>query len=173
MPSDPCWLPSAIMQTTGALIGFYLIIYIYGSQRIEYHIDLAKTLIRSNKFERVITRLEAPKEAIKVLEEYESKRRILHDSALYVLLSSGTVTILVNTVWLKFIIDKPNTDFPVLEILSLVFFSWTLITILYYSILTVKDVSKSKRVLEHYQFIEAHKDEIEDILKATGQTKNR
>jgi hypothetical protein len=171
--TDSCWLPSAIMQTTGALIGFYLIIYIYGSPRIEHHIDLAKSLIRSNKLERVIALLEDPKEAIKVLEKYESKRRILHDSALYVLLSSGTVTILVNTVWLKLIIDKPNTDFPVLEIFSIGIFSWTLLTILYYSILTVKDVSKSKRVLEHYEFIGAHKDEIEDLKKATGQTKNR
>jgi len=31
---DPCWLPSAIMQTTGALLGLYLIVYVYASQKL-------------------------------------------------------------------------------------------------------------------------------------------
>jgi hypothetical protein len=32
MPSDPCWLPSAIMQTTAALVGFYAVVYVFMSQ---------------------------------------------------------------------------------------------------------------------------------------------
>jgi len=42
MAPDPCWLPSAIMQTTGAIIGIYAVVYIYASRRIEHPIDLTK-----------------------------------------------------------------------------------------------------------------------------------
>ena len=42
MTADPCWLPSAIMQTTGAIIGIYAVVYIYASQRIKHPIDLTK-----------------------------------------------------------------------------------------------------------------------------------
>lgn len=30
---DPCWLPSAIMQTTGAMLGIYIGIYVLAIQR--------------------------------------------------------------------------------------------------------------------------------------------
>ena len=33
MDRDPCWVPSAIMQTMGALIGIYTVIYVLVAQR--------------------------------------------------------------------------------------------------------------------------------------------
>lgn len=39
MPLDPCWLPSAIMQTTGALVGFFVAIYILALQRFYKSIE--------------------------------------------------------------------------------------------------------------------------------------
>lgn len=32
MAPDPCWLPSAIMQTTAALVGIYAVVYVLTAQ---------------------------------------------------------------------------------------------------------------------------------------------
>ena len=34
MAPDPCWLPSAIMQTTAALLGIYAVVYVFLSQLV-------------------------------------------------------------------------------------------------------------------------------------------
>ena len=38
--SDPCWLPSAIMQTTGALLGIYAVIYVLVVQALKKDIPV-------------------------------------------------------------------------------------------------------------------------------------
>jgi hypothetical protein len=43
---DPCWLPSAIMQTTGAIIGIFSVIFIFSFPRFE---DMLKVFIQDKR----------------------------------------------------------------------------------------------------------------------------
>lgn len=83
MVSDPAWLPSAIMQTTGALLGIYAVIYALGTQFLAKekeiqipHIVTIKTSI-------------APLLAI-----------ISYDFVFYVVILIGLLTIYFNYLWL-------------------------------------------------------------------------
>lgn len=81
MPSDPCWLPSAIMQTTAALIGIFAVVYVLCVQ------GLARDASR--------------------YPHSKHYRRI--DGLFLLLLSLGLLTIYSNYIWLRHLTDGVAT----------------------------------------------------------------
>lgn len=80
--TDPYWLPSAIMQTMGAIIGIYVVIYVFVIQLLrERH---GTTYLIYNE-----------KLKIKLMP-------VLH-GALIILLSSCLLTIVFNFLWLDYL----------------------------------------------------------------------
>jgi hypothetical protein len=82
--TDVCWLPSAIMQTTGALLGIYAVIYVLGAQFLakekEFYMPFSKGPI---------------KEPVTPLRTI-----ILFDSVFYVVVVISLLTIYFNYLWL-------------------------------------------------------------------------
>jgi len=77
-----CWLPSAIMQTTGALIGIYAVIYVLGAQFLAKEEEIR---ILNGTIKKPITPL---------------KTIILFDFVFYAIVVLGIVTIFFNYLWL-------------------------------------------------------------------------
>jgi len=122
MIRDPCWLPSAIMQTTGALLGLYLIVHVYASQRI--------------------------KDAVAQQESESLSRnvRTMLSHIIYILVPVGMITVIVNTLWLDRLIKNSNMIFPKLNYFSIFLFFLTISCILVYSLVLVRvmDVWETK-----------------------------
>ena len=80
--NDACWLPSAIMQTTGALLGIYAVIYALGTQFLAKETEFR---IQGRSINTPI----APLIAI-----------ILYNFVFYVVVLVGLLTIYFNYLWL-------------------------------------------------------------------------
>ena len=112
--TDPCWLPSAIMQTTGALLGIYAVIYVFVMQRYWDRSGarrIAKTHIRELSY------------------------------LFYAFIFFGSATIILNTCWLDYItraepIGLTNILFKVswMQDVAIALFISTVILICAYSI---------------------------------------
>ena len=118
MTPDPCWLPSAIMQTTGALVGLYLIAYIYVSQTVLKYSDRRKESIYSH---------------VKWMHRFA-----------YLSLMSGCTTIGINLCWLWALIHYQNMSLPFLERLSILFFVFTLICVTFFSLQALGEIEDLK-----------------------------
>ncbi|MCK4734634.1 MAG: hypothetical protein KAT65_19420 [Methanophagales archaeon] len=78
--NDPWWLPSAIMQTMGALIGIYAVVYVLVAER------LGKAALPFQLFSRPKYLLHIHLKAIDVL--------------FFLVFSMGIATIITNSLWL-------------------------------------------------------------------------
>jgi hypothetical protein len=111
--SDACWLPSAIMQTTGAIIGIYMIVYVYAvtkMDRLEERFEGTDTILRKISLSRRSLWL------IQIL-----------------LINIGIITIALNALWLDSLTanvlqypHKPFSWIPGFGFWSLMFFLITL-----------------------------------------------
>lgn len=117
MAPDPCWLPSAIMQTTAALLGIYAVIYVLAVERIPYGrvVDKKFRLADSNQYGTTYGEL-------------------LYLSFLF-LIAMCSLTILFNSLWLDSlstnIIIKQNL--PYIGVIAYILFVLTVSYIATYS----------------------------------------
>lgn len=112
--TDLCWLPSAIMQTTGAIIGIYLFVYFY-----------ALGMIR---------------DTLEKIEEKGKSEASVNPSykIFFVTLLIGFITIGLNTIWLYKLIHNQDMIFPRMEFASITLFLLTLILVLVLSYFILK-----------------------------------
>jgi hypothetical protein len=93
MTPDPCWFPSAVMQTAGAILGFYIVIYIFLSEVIENRMAIITDLTLRSVSSEDLQKLRAH---IRRLDEiFDNMRPIF-----YLTIIVGGLAILVATVWL-------------------------------------------------------------------------
>ena len=90
---DLSWLPSAIMQTTGALLGLHVVIYIFLNTTIEGRLIQLLTLAPHSTTEKVHERLRAQLRA--QVEQAERMKKPVN-----ITIFLGCLTILANAVWL-------------------------------------------------------------------------
>lgn len=143
--ADLCWLPSAIMQTTGALIGIYLLVYFYGAKEMD------KILTSLQKIIRNVSPEEAPIKVLRKIEKFIDERLLLVIfNRLYILLIisilSGILTIIFSTFWLRSLVN--NLGYGCLEALSITLFIITLILILFFSVFTILLIHRLKKRLK-------------------------
>jgi len=127
--ADPSWLPSAMMQTSGALIGIYVVIYVFVAQAL---IGRAGTIYLIYKEDGLKIKL------IPVLNVF-----------LIILILSGILTILFNVLWLDYqtvgaYFAYSDSVGKLLQWLSTRLFLITLLLIFIYSCLliyTAKDLN--------------------------------
>lgn len=135
--SDPCWLPSAIMQTAGAIVGIYLIIYVYASDML-----LRASNRLSDRFRGILYDTELKESIMDLVEADRSKITNLWRLALFGVLFIGAGTILINTILLWSLLNYPNKIFPRLEPLSVWFFFLLVLAIILYTSLVLWQLKK-------------------------------
>ena len=110
--NDPCWLPSAIMQTMGALLGIYAVVYVLIAERLG--------------------------EA--ALPLFMSKHLKLIDAMFFLIFSLGIATIFTNLLWLDSLSTQivfKGTSVVEIGALALVLFIGTLGIILLYTLVII------------------------------------
>lgn len=133
---DPCWLPSAIMQTTGAILGIFVAIYVLALPRL---LELTKAL--------------EPNELINKLGDKEGKEHIdrsfdalkglkIFNMIFILLIIFCCLTIIFSTLWLDSLTTNvliTNSIFLGLTLgfLATCLFLFSVILICVYSILII------------------------------------
>ena len=130
---DPCWLPSAIVQTMGAMLGIYVGIYILALPRL---LEYRKNLTFKGLFEHVEHR-----EGLEDILISIDANRALHlaNLAFFSLILLCGSTIIVSTLWLdslstNLVIIRSN---PYLGYIAICLFLFSVTIICIYSILII------------------------------------
>ena len=133
--TDPCWLPSAIMQTTAALLGFFAVVYILTIEKIGG---------MKNKEERVAGLKTEP--VIFIVSEWGFK---FLDKLFIAFLGSSIFTIILNTLWLDSLSAKVlNLGFQSIGMWAMVFFGVTLGWCICFIIEMILLGGKARKVME-------------------------
>jgi hypothetical protein len=118
--NDAAWLPSAIMQTTGAIIGIYMILYVYAVSKIEEKEG-------TDKIARFL------------IERARKGLLVIH----CILISLGVITIAINAWWLNSLTANVFKDSHLgLGFWSLMFFLITLLWVCLFSLFLMNDLTK-------------------------------
>jgi hypothetical protein len=122
--NDAAWLPSAIMQTTGALMGIYVVVYIFAFSN-----PTQRNLYYTKKREKQLVWINWP---------------------FYAIFFLGTLTILSNYLWLASITEVPvfkKTPYNIFLINNASnFFVLTLTYILAFTIMIIHFINKLRKV---------------------------
>ncbi len=129
--ADPCWLPSAIMQTTGAILGIYVGLYILAIGRF------MESLEKLHEASTIPEVMKAGEKLDKSAEVAGSARGVF-----YGLIIASGLTIIANALWLDGL--SANIFIPehwplnVLGFLGLMLFLVTVVYVCIFSIIVSK-----------------------------------
>lgn len=145
---DTCWLPSAILQTMGAMLGIYVVIYI-----------LALPMLLDEREKLTLPRLiesgaEDATESFKAIHALQ-----LANIAFFILIVSSSSTIISGVLWLdslsaKLIITSPM---PYLGYATLYLFLISVSCICIYSILIIHFLVYQMNPFKNWHFIRHEK----------------
>ncbi len=145
---NPCWLPSAILQTMGAMLGIYVVIYI-----------LALPMLLDKREKLTLPRL-IEGETEDVTESFKAIQALwLANIAFLILIITSSLTIILGVLWLdslsaKLIITGPM---PYLGYATLYLFLISVTCICIYSILIILFLVYQMNPIKNWHFIRYEK----------------
>jgi hypothetical protein len=137
---NACWLPSAIMQTTGAILGICIVIYVWALPRLEevigrtFSLGLEETKRIMQEEQGFVVDGEWDKIVFRSMGIAIKKVRGILSKTLGAVFVLGAVTIGVNTLWLKCLTTSQDMIFPKIELFSLGLFSLILIMFIFFGL---------------------------------------